>query len=39
MLFQLFVLQQPIGSALTLCLGLVAVIIGLAVSWRVLTPG
>ena len=39
MLFQLFVLQQPIGSALTLCLGLVAVIVGLAVFMEGLNTG
>lgn len=39
MLFQLFVLQQPIGSALTLCLGLVAVIVGLAAFMEGLNTG
>ena len=39
MLFQLFVLQQPIGSALTLCLGLIAVIVGLAVFMEGLNTG
>jgi hypothetical protein len=39
MLFQLFVLQQPIASALTLCLGLVAVIVGLAVFMEGLNTG
>ena len=39
MLFQLFVLQQPIDAALTLCLGLVAVIVGLAVFMEGLNTG
>ena len=39
MLFQLFVLQQPIEAALTLCLGLVAVIVGLAVFMEGLNTG
>lgn len=39
MLFQLFVLQQPIEAALTLCLGLVAVIVGLAVFMEGLSTG
>lgn len=39
MLFQLFVLQQPIASALSLCLGLVAVIVGLAIFMEGLSTG
>ena len=38
-LFQLLILRQPIGSASTICLGLVAVIIGLAVFMEGLKVG
>jgi hypothetical protein len=39
MLFQILVLRQPIESVITLCLGLVAVIVGLAVFMEGLTTG
>ena len=39
MLFQILVLRHPIDSAITLCLGLVAVIIGLAVFMEGLSTG
>ncbi len=39
MLFQLLVLRHPVDSAITLCLGLVAVVIGLAVFMEGLTTG
>ena len=39
MLFQLLVLRHPIDSAITLCLGLVAVIVGLAVFMEGLSTG
>jgi len=39
MLFQILVLRQPIDSALPLCLGLIAVIIGLAVFMEGLSTG
>ena len=39
MLFQLLILRHPIDSAITLCLGLVAVIVGLAVFMEGLSTG
>jgi len=39
MLFQLLVLRHPVDSALTLCLGLIAVVIGLAVFMEGLSTG
>ena len=39
MLFQVLVLRHPIDSAITLCLGLVAVIVGLAVFMEGLSTG
>ena len=39
MLFQILVLRHPIDSAITLCLGLVAVIVGLAVFMEGLSTG
>ncbi|MDC1382598.1 DUF1538 domain-containing protein [Candidatus Puniceispirillum sp.] len=39
MLFQLLVLRHPIDSALTLCVGLIAVVVGLAVFMEGLTTG
>ena len=39
MLFQILVLRQPIESVITLCLGLVAVIVGLAVFMEGLSTG
>ena len=39
MLFQLLVLRHPVDSALTLCFGLVAVVIGLAVFMEGLSTG
>ncbi|MDC3286486.1 DUF1538 domain-containing protein [Alphaproteobacteria bacterium] len=39
MLFQLLVLRHPVDSAVTLCLGLIAVVIGLAVFMEGLTTG
>ncbi|MDC3234598.1 DUF1538 domain-containing protein [Candidatus Puniceispirillum sp.] len=39
MLFQLMVLRHPVDSALTLCLGLIAVVIGLAVFMEGLSTG
>jgi hypothetical protein len=39
MLFQVLVLRQPIESVITLCLGLVAVIVGLAVFMEGLSTG
>jgi hypothetical protein len=39
MLFQLLVLRHPIDSALTLCFGLIAVVIGLAVFMEGLSTG
>ena len=39
MLFQILILRHPIDSAITLCLGLVAVIVGLAVFMEGLSTG
>jgi hypothetical protein len=39
MLFQLLVLRHPVDSALTLCFGLIAVVIGLAVFMEGLSTG
>jgi hypothetical protein len=39
MLFQLLVLRHPVDSALTLCFGLMAVVVGLAVFMEGLTTG
>ena len=39
MLFQLLILRHPVDSAITLCLGLVAVIVGLAVFMEGLSTG
>ena len=39
MLFQLLVLRHPVDSALTLCFGLIAVVVGLAVFMEGLSTG